>query len=193
MRSETDGRLKTVETAAFFAASAVFFILRVLYKKTDGNFIAGLFGRVNDSVWEETKIVFFPYLCLSLFEFFTAGIPFKRYFAVKTRCLLLITLAVPALLFTYTGAAGVSNERLDTLCCLIVLAAAYRYSYRSLLKQGEKAGGVFVWTPVLLTMLTVFFLFTVFAQPVNIFTDPFTGSYGLTGQSVTAAYNTLFT
>lgn len=193
MRVKTGGWLKSLETASFFAASAVFFILRVIYKKTDENLIAGIFGRVNDSVWEETKIVFFPYLLLSVLEFFAAGVRFKTYFAVKTRSLLLIMFAVPAFCFTYAGVAGISSVVIDTAGCLLVLGAAFVLSCRGLINHGGKSPGLFVWTPVLLAMLSLFLLFTVFAQPVNIFTDPVTGQYGLSGQSISASYNTLFT
>ena len=168
-----------METAAFMLAVISQFALRGLYERTGRSFAAGLFGAANDSVWEQMKILFLSYFALSLPEFVFSGVGFLRIFTAKTAAILILVLSYAAFYYTYTGASGY-DLRIINICGSVALTAcAYLLSCRFAAKGSGRLSVFLSSLFVMLSLLAMFFAFTVFPPQIHLFRDPKSGSYGL--------------
>lgn len=100
------------------------------YQWTNENLVVGLFSPVNESVWEHTKMLFFPVFFYTFFEM-TAHAKMDGHF-LTARLVALVTgvLLIPSLFFIYTGFLGIICLPLDIaifVVCTIVTFLLTRY------------------------------------------------------------------
>ena len=62
-----------------FFVSGLATLLHFIYDLTDGSVFAVLFGAVNESVWENTKIFLVAYCVWAVVELLVSKAPFKRF------------------------------------------------------------------------------------------------------------------
>jgi hypothetical protein len=185
-------RIMTVEAATFFVSVAAFFVLNRLYNITYKAFWAGVFGRANDSVWEQTKIVFLSFFVLSFLEFFIFRSSFIRFFVAKTASMLFITLALPGFLYGYSGAIGLDINVIDITGAVTILFFAFVISCKIILnKTNDKRFAMSFICFALL--LSCFLTLTVYAPSLPFFKDPKTGAVGLDSHYIYVSNNTFFT
>lgn len=103
-----------------------------LYQWSNDNFIVGLFAPVNESTWEHMKLLFFPMLLYSLFAIPMLKGSYPCILSAYSASILLGTLLIPAIFYTYTGILGRNLLVLDigtfALSVLIAFYSAYRLS-----------------------------------------------------------------
>ncbi|MEG0357344.1 MAG: DUF6512 family protein [Christensenellaceae bacterium] len=148
------------------------------YEWSLNNTFVGIISAVNESVWEHTKIIYFPYLFLSIIEYFIIKPDFKRFFAAKSISLALIPAIMIAFFYTYTGAFGIESLAIDIGFTFVLSAIAYVISYK--LYQSER--NIEKYFVVLLVMfaavLLMELLFTAFAPHIPLFQSSVDGSFG---------------
>ncbi|MFR6495997.1 MAG: DUF6512 family protein [Ruminococcus sp.] len=84
-----------------FRNDAPFFI------RLDGrNRVVGLYAAVSESTWEHLKLLFFPVLLYTVWEYIWLGHRWKGYVQVRAEGVLLGMLTITALFYTYTGICG---------------------------------------------------------------------------------------
>jgi hypothetical protein len=185
-------RMIIIDTAAFFISVGAFFVLNRLYQNTYKTLWTGVFGKANNSIWEQTKIVFFTFVLLSFFEFFLADVSFIRFFVAKTLGMLFITFALPAFLYGYMGATGLDFEEIDTAGAVIILFFAFVISCKTTLHKNNNKRFILSFV-CFAVMLSCFLSLTVFAPDIPLFKDPKTGVVGLDNHPILVSANTLFT
>ena len=116
-----------------------------VYEWSGNDFILGLFFPVNESTWEHMKLLFFPMLFYSLYMNHKLKTDYPCITSSLLFGILLGTVLVPVLFFTYSGILGKNFLPLDiaTFVISVILAffAVYKLtlsckviSYKSLLR-----------------------------------------------------------
>ena len=77
-------------------------MLHFLYGWTGENRVVGLYAAVSESTWEHLKLLFFPVLLYTVWEYIWLGHRWKGYVQVRAEGVLLGMLTITALFYTYT-------------------------------------------------------------------------------------------
>ena len=152
--------------------------LHFLFDLTGGNVIAGLFSAVNESIWEHMKLLYFPALLFSLWEYRLWGRETRCFWTIKALGLGLGLVLIPVLFYTYTGALGVFADWFNVTIFFLAAGAMY-YLQARLFSQGLGCKG-YGW--VLFVLVGALFVaFTFWTPRLPLFRDPITGTYGYQG------------
>ncbi len=158
--------LKRSELILFFVASVLAVLFHFLYDASGKNGLVALISPINESVWEHTKIIFYPYLFLSVIQYFFLVSGSDRVIDpasfIVSKIIGAISL-IPMLIifyYTYTGIFGRGYLLVDILSTFLFLGLAYLISYRLI------QSGFTVTKPILIlavTALVITILFIVYA------------------------------
>ena len=167
-------------------AGAVFVVIagtvsHFVYEWSGNQPAVGLFFPVNESVWEHMKLAVWPtVLWWSLYLIFCGQKnQIDKNLWMTSAMLALITslLAIPMLLYFYTGAFGVGIFWIDIIIFAVSVAAGqliglhyYRYG------QGIS---IYISCGVIAIIVIMFAVFTFFPPELPIFEDVTNGTYGI--------------
>ena len=136
------------------------------------------FSGVNESTWEHMKLLFWPMLVFAIVQSFFCK-DRADFWCVKLRGILLGTVLIPVIFYTYNGAIGPSPDWLNIAIFFVSAAAVYLYEAR-LFEQGSTPCRFPRLAFVLLLVLALSFgVFTFVTPKLGLFRDPLTGTYGL--------------
>lgn len=164
--------LKKTECISFIAASVLGCLFHFIYGWSGENPAAGLFFPVNESTWEHLKLVFFPVLLLSVWEYLLLHKDYANFVCAKLVSVLTGMSLTVILFYTYTGVYGKNSEVMNILLYFISMFAAYYTSYtimRKNLLSGVSCQRCYFG---FLVLALLFFVFTVFPPPIGLFAPP---------------------
>ena len=152
-------------------------LLHFLYDWTGNRFVA-VFSAVNESTWEHMKLLFFPMVLFALVESRHIAPSYRNFWCAKLVSILMGTLMIPVLYYTYTAALGTSISWLNIAIFYISAAIAYLID-TWLLKRG-KCLFLSPATSILILCLVaaLFIIFTLLPLEISLFQDPLTKRYG---------------
>lgn len=142
-----------------------------LYKWTNYNFVIGLFTPVNESTWEHMKLIFFPMLLYSLFMMIKLN---KEHICTPSSLssgILLGTLLIPVIFYTYTGILGYNIFILDLLTFAVSVLAAFYTVYRLALSCRMQRYTILL-CGLIIVMTICFLLFTYYPPDIGLFAVP---------------------
>jgi hypothetical protein len=159
----------------FFLGSLLHFV----YDWSGQNTIVGLFSPVNESTWEHLKLLFFPFLLITMTEYFIYGRDTSNFLLIRALSSIIGMATIVMLFYTYVGIIGQHYLVIDIAIFLLGIIVAFWFSYRSL------NSNTFKWSNLiglmLFIILTLCFIVFTFRPPhVQLFVDPITGNYGVT-------------
>lgn len=144
-------------------------MLHFLYGWTGENRVVGLYAAVSESTWEHLKLLFFPVLLYTVWEYIWLGHRWKGYVQVRAGGGLLGMLTITALFYTYTGICGRHWLWADILTFVLGAAVTAYYTW----KYARRGRGSSVFGAVVLAVITVCFgVFSLFPPAVGIFAIP---------------------
>lgn len=123
-------RLLIFEIIGAILVAGLAFVFHYLYEWSGENYFVGLISAVNESVFEHTKIIFFPYVIYSFIEYFFVDVDPKRYFVAKSLTSILIVVLVITVFYTYTGIIGEHIVLVDIICSVVYVFIAFFLSYK---------------------------------------------------------------
>ena len=136
------------------------------------------FSGVNESTWEHMKLLFWPMLIFALSE----SIFFRTYtcfWHIKMRGIILGTVLIPVLFYTYNGVVGESPDWVNILIFFISAAAVYVYETRMLSEDTVCYTSPYIPSLTLCILSLLFIIFTFCPPHLAIFKDPVTGGHGI--------------
>ena len=137
------------------------------------------FCAVNESTWEHMKILFFPMLIFAVIEYFVWGKTDPCFWWIQCIGIVVGTLLVPVLFYTYNGAFGKSPDFVNVLIFFVSAGVAY-FLQAWLFKVDVLLYKAPVIAIIVLVVWGLAFVYFTFAPPVlPIFQDPVTLRYGL--------------
>lgn len=104
---------KKCTVIAFLLIGAVGTLLHFVYEWSGENPFVGVFGAVNESVWEHQKLLFFPALVYSVIEYFLCGRRVENYPAAAAIGIFAGIASILVLFYTYSGILGYSLPAVD--------------------------------------------------------------------------------
>ncbi len=168
----------------------IFFILVMsvfeqnLYVLSDRNLIGIMFGSVNNSIWEITKTIMFPYVIWSMLELLTLRPPFHKFVIVKTISLYALGVGYICLCIFISAFGGDESYMPDFIAAIVSIAVSLWLSYRLLFSDMKTENLFLPAIFMLLLFVAVFLSFTTFPPQMLIFRDRDTGLYGLIPQDL---------
>lgn len=141
------------------------------YDLSNQNFIVGFFSPINESTWEHMKLVFFPMLLFSLFVISKLKESNPCITSAFLSGILIGTLLIPLIFYTYTGILGYNVFVLDLLTFLLSVIGAFFVAYRLTLSCRMQEYTMLLWIAVGVVFLC-FLLFTIAPPDIALFADP---------------------
>lgn len=139
-----------------------FFIIAILgtlghfvYEFSGRNYIAGLFFPVNESTWEHLKLLFYPTILYTVFEYFKSKEKSKNYIPASVISLFCGMLSIIILFYTYTGVLGKNIGLLDIAIYYISIIVML-CTKRKLLKSEKFSADL--WNPIFITLILILIL-----------------------------------
>ena len=141
-------------------------VFHFLFEWSGGNLFVGMFAAVNESVWEHTKIVYFPFLFYAIAEYFILKPDFQRFLIAKAASMGLILLLMITFLIV------------DIIFTFVLTIIAFIVSYR--IYTSERGYEQYFLLALLLffAVLAMELFFTAFPPHIPLFQDSVTGSFG---------------
>lgn len=161
-------KLKSYMLAGTFFVLVLGTFSHFLYDISNGNTLIGLFTPVNESVWEHMKLVFFPMLLYSLYCVPRLQKKYPCIVSAYASGILIGTLLIPVMFYTYTGILGQNFLVLDIgtflLCVFLGFFSVYHFT-RNLRMRNQT---VLLCTSVLL-LLAGFICFSYHPPDIGLF------------------------
>ena len=136
------------------------------------------FSGVNESTWEHMKLLFFPMFIYAVVQSFF----FKDredFWCVKLRGILLGSIMIPIIFYTYNGVIGRSPDWLNIAIFFISAAIAYIYETRLFNAEKVRCRSSKLAIAALCAIALLFVVFTFQTPKIEIFKDPLTNTYGI--------------
>lgn len=171
-------RILTITGAVFTLIAGT--LMHFIYEWVGG--AAAIVGAVNESTWEHLKLVFWPMLLFTIFEYFVYGKKAKGFLPIKTVSILVGMALIIVLFYTYSGIVGKNLLPADISVFVIAVLTAYLLSYRLLTTPkpwSQSRWAVVVSLMILVLLITCFVVFTYYPPSIGLFLDPVTGTYGI--------------
>ena len=100
-------RLLSLWQALGFAVTGVLgVLLHFVFEWTNGSVFVAPFSAVNESIWEHTKLIFFPMFVFAIIEYMNIGGKYKNFWCVKLIGTLLGIVSILVLYYTINGIFG---------------------------------------------------------------------------------------
>lgn len=171
--------LKSLEIIGAILVIVSSFLFHFIFEWSGKNPAVGLISAVNESVWEHIKIIFFPYLIFSIFEYFILRPNFCRFVVSKTAGLIFIILALIVFFYTYSGIIGQSIVIIDILSAVIWSILSFIVSYKLYTSSLNIEKLCLPSLIISLTLILCLFIFTFNPPKIPLFQDSITGKYGI--------------
>lgn len=160
----------------YYTIGGIIFVLitgtlsHFLYEWTSFHYLIGLIAPVNESTWEHMKLLFFPMLLYALFMLrIRTGYP--GILSALPSGILLGTISIPIIFYTYTGIWGTHFFVGDILTFILSVLIGFRSVYRLTLSCKAKGYTVLLW--VLVCVLLIGFLIFSYRPPeIGLFAEP---------------------
>jgi hypothetical protein len=171
-------KFRTAEWLGFIAASILAPLFHFTYALSGSNQFVGMISAVNESVWEHSKILYFPFLFYSIVEFFIIKPDAKRFWASKAVAMAFLPIIMIVFFYSYTGMFGIESLAVDIGSTFVWLFFAFMISYKLYISNYrlERFFGWFVFLLILVFLIEI--LFTLLPPRIPLFIDTTTGVYG---------------
>ena len=172
-------KLFKYEIIGFIFVSVLGTLSHFLYEWLNESKIIALFCPVNESVWEHSKLLFFPYLIWAIAEYFLLNKQ-ENFFSSKIKGVLCGMVFIVSFFYTYSGITGKISTFIDILSFFIGTAISFIISYIMMRnsKRGSKIGEI-ISVILFISISITFFLFTFVPPLIPLFEDPQKFTYGI--------------
>ncbi len=161
--------LKSYMIAGAIFTSVAGTLLHFAYEWSNGNFFVGLFTPINESIWEHTKLLFFPMIIYSLYLPKELKYPCTRQNITLGNVIGVLSIIV--LFYTYSGVLGSHSAFIDISIFYISVVIAFVIAYkRAMSCNACKYRTLLQITQ--LAMICLYVVFTVFPPDIALFAVP---------------------
>ena len=171
-------KFKNAEWIGFIATCILAPLFHFTYESSGYNQFVGLISAVNESIWEHSKIIYFPFLFYTIAEYFIIKPNAKRFWASKAVAMAFLPVILIIFFYTYTGMLGVESLAVDIASTFVWLFFAFLISCKLYLSDYnlEKHFGWFIFLLILVFVVEI--IFTLIPPHIPLFQDSVTGGYG---------------
>ncbi len=145
-------------------------LLHFAYEFTNRNPVIALFVPINESTWEHMKLIFFPMLIYTVFSNKKLSSKYPCIHSASYFGILLGTILIPVLFYTYSGILGYNIGFIDILTFYISVFVAFFSYYKLTLSCNLQKYKVLLI--IVLLFFVAFVFFTLYPPNVGIFIAP---------------------
>lgn len=138
-------------------------LLHFAYNWSGNNILVGLFAPINESIWEHTKLIFFPLLIYTLYLDRKIGKDFPCINSAMCSASLLGVVLILVLFYTYSGILGFHVAFVDISIFYISVILVFSLAYRVTNSCKTEAYDTFLH--ILVIVLLCLFVFFTFSPP----------------------------
>jgi hypothetical protein len=168
--------LELTGTVFIFGLAALF---HFIYDLTDGSVFSILFGAVNESVWENTKIFLIAYSIWAVIEILVSNVHFKQFVVSKVIGVYFLGAFIIIAYYIEVLFAGKSFVAVDIAIGAIGVVLSQLISYKLTISDKNLKQYFLPSLFFLGLYLIAYFSFTVFPPHLELFRDPQTEFYGI--------------
>lgn len=166
------------QVAGFLFTAVLGTFFHFLFDLTHGNIFAALVSGVNESIWEHTKLLFYPMLLFAAIEYFFWGNDIQAFWCIKLLGALSGLILIPVFYYTYTGILGISSHWINIGIFFLVAGITFFLETKLFQKNFSCAVSPSVALLCLVLISTLFTIFTFSPPYIPFFQDPLSGNYG---------------
>lgn len=153
-------------------------LMHFLFDLSNQSIFIAPFSSVNESIWEHTKLLFFPMLIFSLIQYSYIGKTHKNFWCIKLISVALGITLIPVLYYTINGIFGKTCDWINIAIFFIAVAFCCFLETRLYIKNMFSCNNPNVAFTILILISIIFVLFTFFTPQIPLFQDPITKTYG---------------
>jgi len=140
-------------------------LLHYVYQWSGFNPLVGIFGAVNESVWEHLKLIFWPSFIYALIEYKFIGKDYNNYIAGKAVSFYTGMFLIAALFYTYTGILGSNFLFADVLIFILSVIISRYVGYKIITNKHNVSKQVNVISKFAIILLVLAFVLFTFNPP----------------------------
>ncbi len=171
-------RILIAEIIGAFFVFGLAFVFHFMYGWSGYNSFVGIFAAHNESVFEHTKILFYPFIIYSIIEYFILHISLKRFFISKAIPAISLIFMVIIFHYTYTGIIGYHIGWVDILLTFIYAVFASLISYWLLVSKKALTKAYVSVLVVFIIILISMLSFSLFPPKISLFYDSMHDTFG---------------
>ncbi len=153
--------IKPYIIAGIILVSALGTFLHFAYDLSGNNFLVALFAPVNESIWEHTKLIFFPMLLYSAYLNQKLKLQYPCISSAMLSVSLLGVLLIIILFYTYFGIIGYHIAFVDIAIFYISVIASFYVAYKLTLScKAERFYGILQAINLIMICLYIIFTFS---------------------------------
>ena len=163
--------LKAYMITGIIFVSVLGTLFHFAYNWSGNNTFVGLFAPINESIWEHTKLLFFPMLIYSFYlnRKIIAGSPCINSAMILGSLLGVILIIV--LFYTYSGIIGFNFAFADISIFYISVITSFYIAYKSTISCALKNRSV-IMRFFQIALICMFVIFTFFPPNIPLFANP---------------------
>ena len=142
-------------------------LLHFAYEWSGNNFIVGLFSPINESVWEHLKLLFFPMLFLTLWDYFVRENKNTDFLSSRALGILAGMGFIITAYYTITGVIGKNIDWLNIVIFLLGVLVSFLVE-RTLSQRNSHIRSTAA-IAILITFIVLFAIFTVAPPEIGLF------------------------
>ena len=149
-------------------------LLHFTYQWSNYNSFIGLFSAVNESTWENLKLVFFPMFLTIIIGFFYFEKYIPNFLCAKTLGIIISICFIIVFFYTYTGMLGANFATINILSFYIAIILGEYISYKLMISNFKCNKKIAIIT--LAILLLSFVIFTYIPPEIGLFKNPISNS-----------------
>ena len=163
--------LKSYILTGIILVSALGTFLHFAYDLSDNNFLVGLFTPINESIWEHTKLIFFPILIYGLFLSLKQSDVYPDIYSVTILGALVGVFLIITTFYTYSGIIGNHFAFVDISIFYVSVITAFYVTYKTALSSNIKKWSTTL-TLLSILMIGLYINFTLYPPNIPLFIAP---------------------
>lgn len=146
-------------------------LLHFAYDASGQNVIVGMFTPVNESIWEHTKLLFFPMLIYSVYLSKKISPEYPCISTALATGSIMGMVLIIAVFYTYSGIIGFNTAFVDISVFYISVITAFYVAYKLTISCNAERFKVF-WYIIQVVAICLFLIFTFFPPDIPLFMNP---------------------
>ena len=175
-------RIKPYILTGILLVSVLGTFLHFAYNLSGNNLLVGLFTPVNESVWEHTKLIFFPMLLYGLYMNKKLKRTYPRIYASAILGAFAGVLFIIIAFYTYSGIIGYHLAFADISIFYISVITAFYVTYKKALSR-NRAQANWILFILCIVMIALYIVFSIYPPDIPLFANPFASEKALAGAS----------
>ena len=164
---------------SFVITSLLGVFFHFLYDTSNQSTLIGVFTPINESIFEHLKLLFFPFILVSILELLISKKSITNIMPYRIFYITFSIILLPLIYYT-AKKIGINNAVFNITLYFICLEITYLLSYEAEKKQLIPNKKIKLLSLGIFTLLIILFVAMTFNPPhIEIFKDPINGTYGI--------------